>query len=252
MKDAEHSFDEPVVIVQSMSGNDDDPAVVRLDGLDSDGVWVRVQEWDYLDGGHDEETVAYMVIERGRHQLPDGAWIEAGRVDIGSDPAFVANAFEAPFANKPVVLATVSTNNETDAVTTRLRNIDEYGFELGLQEQEANKPRRARAPHAPETIAYVAWEPSSGEIEGMRYTVGLTADQVNHNPHTIAYPTIFNLPPVFLADMQTTDGADTSNLRWREKSDASIDVWVDEEQSENTETKHTKEIVGYIALGNAW
>ncbi len=205
---------------------------------------------------HVEVTDEEAIIEVGEIALDHG-WTRVDFAHSFSEPvvivkpmsgndAFVTNTFEAPFARTPVVLATVTTSNEADAVTTRVRNIDEHGFEIGLQEQEANQQQ-----HVPETIAYVAWEPSSGAIEGMRYAAGLTADQVDHNPHTIAYSTIFNLPPVFLADMQTADGLDTSNLRSRDKGATSIDVWIDEEQSRDSETSHTTEIVGYIAVGSA-
>jgi hypothetical protein len=34
----------------------------------------------YLDGPHMSETVSYMVVESGVHELADGTWIEAGVV----------------------------------------------------------------------------------------------------------------------------------------------------------------------------
>jgi len=32
----------------------------------------------YLDIVHTTETVSYMVVERGIHELSDGTWVEAG------------------------------------------------------------------------------------------------------------------------------------------------------------------------------
>lgn len=54
--------------------------------------------------------------------------------------------------------------------------------------------------------------------------------------------------PVFLADMQTTDGGNTANLRWTNRDFSGVDVQVDEEQSRDNEVWHTTEVVGYLAL----
>lgn len=48
--------------------------------------------------------------------------------------------------------------------------------------------------------------------------------------------------------MQTTNGSDTANLRWRNKTLTSVKVKVAEEQSKDSETTHGKEVVGYILL----
>jgi len=182
-------------------------------------------------------------MERGRHQLPDGAWVEAGSTEVGTRPRFSTVPLSAPFVSAPVVLAAVTSNNEVDAVTTRLRDVGRYRFRVGLQEQESNRRRHAR-----ETVVYIAWEPSSGEINGRRYEVGSTADVVTHNVHTIYYSSPFDLPPVFVGDMQSTNERDTSNLRYLSKERESVDVYVDEEQSRDSETRHITETVGYLVL----
>ena len=51
-----------------------------------------------------------------------------------------------------------------------------------MQEQEAN----AKA-HAAETLAYIAWEPSDGVIDGLTFEVGRTGDNVTHNAQTIDF-----------------------------------------------------------------
>ena len=64
------------------------------------------------------------------------------------------------------------------------------------------------------------------------------------------YPIVFDETflniPVFLADMQTTDGGDTANLRYQNKDLYGVDVQIDEEQSSDAETFHTTEVVGYM------
>ncbi len=128
-------------------------------------------------------------------------------------------------------------------MTTRLRNIGTADFQFRLQEQEVNQQT-----HQQETISYIAWEPSSGTVDGITFEVNWTADAVTHKPYRISFQETFLDVPVFLADMQTTDGGDTANLRWEKKDTYSVDVHVDEEQSKDGETNHTTEVVGYILL----
>ena len=113
-----------------------------------------------------------------------------------------------------------------------------------MQEQESN-----RRIHATETIAYIAWEPSSGIIDDdLMFEVNRTEDVITHEFQTIVYNEALMNPTMFLADMQTTDGKDTANLRWQNKDFYGIDVKIAEEQSRNAETKHTSEVVGYMVF----
>jgi len=237
-------FTDPIVIAKPISSNDPDPAVVRLSNVDTDGFWIAIQEWDYLDGSHESETVSYVAVERGVHQLTGGVWIEAGQLSTGATNTFVRTVFDQSFASAPVVLTSVTTVAEGDAITTQVRKIDPNGFSIRLREQEANQQV-----HGTETIDYIAWEPSSGEIDGLRFEVGRTKDKVTHRSFTIGFESPFELPPVFLADIQSTDNQDTANLRWKNKSTGAIEIWVDEEQSANWETWHGTEVVGYLLFG---
>jgi hypothetical protein len=107
-------------------------------------------------------------------------------------------------------------------------------------------------------VTYLALEPGCGEIDGMRFAVGATADDRTHTPSAIGFSTAcpdaespFAGLPVLIADMQTTDGRDTANLRWNDKTQDSVSIWVDEEQSRDSETRHPTEAVGYLAIGHA-
>jgi len=234
-------FSDPIVVAKPLSYNGSDPAVVRVKGIDATGFWIRVQEWDYLDGKHAYETVSYLVMERGRHQLPDGAWVEAGHLVTSATNTFVAQHFSEPLYETPVVFATVTSVNEPDAVTTRLRNVSMKGFEIGMQEQES-KPQK----HLAESIDFIAFEPSFGVVNGMRYEVELMSSRVTDKPQTLVYRDSYERAPLFLADMQTSNGMDTSSLRWENRNEVSTDLWVSEEQSKDSETSHTNESIGYF------
>ena len=180
-------------------------------------------------------------MESGTHTLPDGTMVEAERFETDRTGSFENVAFSRTFNVAPVVITAVSSYNETDAVTTRVRNISTNGFELRMQEQELNAQT-----HDIETISYIAWEPSSGTMGDLTFEVEKTDDVITHNLHTIVYSETFMNIPVFLADMQTTDGGNTANVRWQDKDFYAVDVKIVEEQSRDSETWHTTEVVGYM------
>jgi len=243
--DLQQSFNDPVVIAKVVSAYDVDPVVVIIDDVDSSGFSIRLREWDYQDDFHAIETVYYVVVERGRHQLPDGAWIDADRVDIAKINRFGSTTFSEPFIMAPVVLTTVSAYAGLNAVTTRVRKVGLDGFEAKLQTQEVDKKLRTRVAG---TIAYIAWEPSSVELNGFQVEVDRMVEGVNHAPTTIDYAVPSELPPILLADMQTTNGGDTASLRVADNDVASVDVWVQEDQSKDRETRHVPEEVGYLVI----
>ena len=237
---------DPVVIAKPLSINEGDPAVVRIRNVASTGFDIRVQEWDYLDGPHITEAVAYLVMERGTFVFENATgkfiMVEAGTFTT-NQTTFRTVPFSQSFNTTPVVLTTVNTVNEADAVTGRLRNISRTGFQFRLQEQENNANS-----HATETIAYMAWEPVTGTIDGVSVDVDSTGKVVTHAFYALGFNLTFNTAPVFLADMQTAHGGDAANLRWKNKGRFGVQVQVDEEQSRDSETSHIAEIVGYITM----
>jgi len=237
------SFIDPVVVAKPLSCNEDEPAVVRIGYVDATGFVIRVQEWDYLDGIHAYETVGYMVMERGTYTLPDGTMVKAGTFDTNRTGFFGWVNFSQTFNQVPVVATTVLSFNEKDAVCCRLRNINTAGFDFCMQEQEFN-----RQIHATESISYIAWEPSSGTIGNLTFEVEKTDDVIKHYWQTIVYNETFMNLPVFLSDMQTTNGGNTANLRWQDKDFYGIDVKIAEEQSLDSEIYHITEVVGYMVF----
>ena len=241
--DFEKPFVNPVVVAGPISLNGGHPAVVRIRNVDPTGFEMRIQEWGYLDGSHMTETVSYIVVEEGNYTLDDGTKIAAAVLDTSAVAAFQQIIFDEQFNVAPVVMTTLTSFNESDAVTGRLKQITTDSFSYRMQEQELNANT-----HVTERLDYIAWEPSSGERGGITYRVGHSADAVKHKNYTISFDKPFASSPALLAGMQTTDGGDTANVRYSSKDGVSVDVLVDEEQSRDTETNHTTEIVGYMAF----
>ncbi len=237
------SFLNPVVIARATSLNDPEPGVIRIRNVTTTGFELRFQEWDSLDDVHPAETVTYMVMEQGSFTLDDGSMVEAGCFPATTTGTFVPVALTEPMHRVPVVMTALDTVNETDAVTTRIRNITATGFEVMMQEQEANP-----AEHAAETGCFIAWEPSSGTIGTMLYEVAATSDEITHNAIEEKYATLFPTPPLLLAEMQSTDGPDTAVLRVSANSVAGTTLLLQEEQSRDSEQYHTTETAGMIAV----
>lgn len=244
----QNTYRDPIVIVNSFSLNASEPGVLRVSDVDSKGFNVRVQEWDYLDGKHASETAGFLVIEKGRYILQDGTILEAGSFRTNLTSSFKKVLFQKSFNVTPVVISSINSAKEIDAVSTRVRRITTSGFQHRMQEQESKY--RTRESHRSERVSYIAWEPSSGKIENLQFEIGKTGDVVNHKNYKITFNQQFNKIPVFIGDMQTVDGGDTSNTRWSNKSKTSVDVKVHEEKSYDKELNHTYEVMGYMIFLN--
>ena len=235
-------FFNPVVIAGPLSCNDEDPAVVRIRNVNSLGFEIRVQEWDYLDGLHSEETVNYIVMEAGSYTL-DQTLIEAGKFDTNNTDAFGAIAFDQVFNGTPVVMTAITTCNGSQTVTGRVQKISMAGFEFCMQEQEVNTQE-----HGTEEVSFIAWQPSCGTAGGFVFEVDKTQNVMTHRFKRIAFTESFVDIPVLLAHMQTTHGGDTATVRYDNKDFNRVKLKIEEEQSKFLETRHTTEVVGYMVF----
>jgi hypothetical protein len=239
-------FVAPIVVATPPSSSDQDPTVVRIQEVSKTGFWIRLQEWDYLDGIHATEQVGYMVLERGSYVLPGGVRVEAGQLTTDKISAFITVLFAEPFQEVPIVITSVTSVNEAEAVSGRIKEVNTQGFMYRLQEQEKNVPL-----HAVETVSYIAWEPSQGTMNGLTFEAGATPRTVRHQFYPLLFASSFTDTPVMLAEMQTTYGVDTAALRWQNKDSFGVEVKVEEEQSADNETFHTTEVVGYLLVAPA-
>mgnify|MGYP006280347925 CR=1 FL=1 len=230
-------INNPVVVAKPLSYEGGDPAVVRIQNVRSNSFQIRVQEWSYLDDTHTTETVSYLVTRRGSFMLTSGTRVEAGIVETDATGDFKRVGFSTPFRQTPIVFSSVITYNGGETVATRNQNISSSGFEVMMQEQEANEQK-----HAEERIAYIAIEPGNGTMGGRRFEAGRVSgisssfqrvkfnfgesttikvdeetsedDEKSHAEETVGYFAVQGGPRYFIADMQTTNGSNTANLRY--------------------------------------
>ncbi len=237
-----NSYTNPVIIANAVTRNGGDPSRVCIKDIDSAGFTIHIDEYDYLDGTHVEETVTYLVIEKGTYTLDDGSQIEAGLFDTNST-SHVSYTFTDEFTKAPVLLTSIVTCNESETVVGRVRRVTSSSFEYKLQEQEANSNS-----HATETVAYLAWTPGSGLTNGLHFEVGVTPDKVTHESYSIDLNENFADLPFHFAAMQTTDGGDTSLAKITSARVNDMQVMIEEECSKDPEIKHTSEVVGYLVI----
>jgi hypothetical protein len=235
------TYANPVVVVGSHSLNDDAPAVVRIQNVTKNGFDICIQEWDYLDDMHAFERVGYVAMEAGTHLLPGGTQVKAGTVNTNTKGAFEGHSFDTPFNSTPVVIANATTFNDADAITIRMRYIDHQGFQFMCQEQQLNSPT-----HASETVSFIAWEPSQGNLDGTTFEVSTTSSNVSHNNYLLSFKRVFSSRPSFISSMQTCNGRDIVSIRWQNKTEDDLIVKLVEEQSLDEEIYHAGESVGYM------
>ena len=229
-------IDDAVVVMGPVEANGGHPAVTRVRNVTETGFEFQIDEWEYKDGWHMEETIGWVALSRGVHTLESGQTIVAGSSEIGT--GFAAQSFGATLAD-PIVLSEVTSVNDGATVTTRTRGVTETGFEMQIEEQEA-----ADGVHADESVAWIAVEAgSSGALDALR-----AGGTLNQDRAAFDFSTAFETAPVLLADMQTTNGGDTAALRYDGLDAGRVELFVQEEQSLDAETFHAGEAVGILAL----
>ncbi|MEY8842978.1 hypothetical protein AB9K41_28430, partial [Cribrihabitans sp. XS_ASV171] len=241
----QRSYDNPVVIAHVASENGFQPVNVRVNEVSGSSLTLQLQEPNYLDGAHFNETINYMVVEAGRWVLPDSTLLEAGTLESSrlSTQGFETVAFGAAFDTAPVILSQVQTFNGGDFVTTRQRNADAAGFHLTMQEEEAGNG----GAHVVETLGWVAIEAGSGTAGGLDWLAGRSSG-VTDATATVPLGATFSGPANVIAGVSTYVGNDPAWARSSGSSAGSFEVSVEEDASQDAETDHLPETIDYFAF----
>lgn len=234
------SYRDPVVVMHALSFEGGSPAHLRARTATSGFEW-RIEEWDYLgNGAHEEEANPFLVVERGRHELDDGALVEAGSDSVGT--GWVKVEFSEPFDAAPVLLTGVMSAYDSAAVTAQARDLTETGFWLRLREEE-----NADGTHAPEVVGWVAIEPTNGLNGGRAYLAGRTPNNVTDQLSKLEFPEFMRRTPIFLANTHTQNEGDPGGVRYDALNRNGVHVFIEEERSRDSETSHVAEEVSYLA-----
>jgi hypothetical protein len=227
----------PVVVAKPVSSRGGDPGVIRIRNVSHNSFELCYNEWAYKDGWHNQERVFYMVVEAGEQSVA-GLTVEAGKLNSSKLLAdgWGAITFSASFSQTPSVFTSVQTYNGADPVTTRLSDCTAAGFDLTMDEEEAKNDG-----HTTETIGWIAIKRGTGKTNDNRSVVVLSSS-TNHTPTKINFgQSMARRFPVVVSDMITTYGGDPGFLRYKNLLPSSIDLFIQEEQSADSEMTHAME-----------
>jgi len=237
----ENTFINPAIFVSPPTNNDREAVITRVRNLDKSGFEIRLQEWEYLDGKHHEEAVSFLALEQGQTTLPDGTIIEVGRFN-GSTRSQTLT-FKQAFSATPVVLTTVVSENETDAVVGRVSAVTAKSFAYLLQEKESTKSK-----HVNESVCYLALSPGSGDVDNIHFAAVIPTTTVTNNLTTVPFKEPFQQVPFLFTEQQTMNGVDTAALRIQNLSTDNVQLFLQEDQSKDIEVNHVAETIGYLGI----
>ena len=229
-------FSNPVVIAGPPSYNGEQPVVVRVRNVTSDGFEIKLSEYEYLDGNHSVEQVAWMAVEAGEHTDKQGVVWEARKfIANGDKEARTTRSFNSNFGATPAVFATAQTYNGDDPFAVRVDNLSASSFQVILDEEEAKTDG-----HGDETIGYLAISeaPNSDHVKTLFFGSAEVTDawtdvdaislmmqeetsadpEVGHAADTV---NVFGVThdaggtPMYFAQDVSYDGTDTAALRWQ-------------------------------------
>lgn len=236
------TYRNPVIVANPISSKGTQPAHARIRDVtkNSSSFKIRIEEWNYLDGAHSPEDVSYVVVEAGEHTLPNGKKVAANRLSISG--SFKAVKFPTSFSTNPVVFASVYSPKKNESLVTRLQKISKTGFEIKTQREE-------KAPRVKSRIGgYIAIPVETYKYGSNTFFVGRVPKRVGDKWYTFEFKPLKGAYS-FIADMQTVTGVDTGSIRYRTRTEKSIQIKVSEEQSLDKELKHNGEVVGYLLAG---
>jgi hypothetical protein len=232
------SYDRPVVISQPLSYEGWHPCHVRVANVGSTGYSYKFEEWQYLDGDHRAEAASYVAVDAATTTRG----IAAGTVSANHQ--FTTFDWPGEFEQLPVVLAQPQTFNGSDPIVPRLRNVTTDGAEIRVQEEEGEANGGY---HYAETVGYVAIQRGTGTLGGKAFEAEFTDVGVDEHWYHIDFDRSYDTPR-FVAAIQSYNGPNTVNLRYKNLTSTGVDVFLEEEQSADSETGHVAERVGYLVI----
>jgi predicted outer membrane repeat protein len=248
-----NTYKDAVVFALAPSLNELDSAATRFRNITGDGGEIRLQEPKTIVGGlpntsgHVDETVTLVVMEKGTHILEDGTIIQVGELQTSKlyVKGFEDVAFDAAFATSPSIFSQVQTFDGTDFIISRQRAPDANGFQLTMQEEEADNRN-----HATETVGWMAIEHGSGSLSTMDWQVGSSAQNVNGNLTPVYFNARFDEKPLVMASLASYNGTDTASPRIGAVAKNAFTALALEDQSFDAERFHGPEIIDWMAFSN--
>ena len=232
---------DPVIVATITGAGDGEPAFIRTNNINSKGFAIRLEEAD-AGAVHPAEEVSYVVMERAEYTLGSGGKVVAGHADSSPTKAAARYYFAKKFSTVPVVATTVAGVRQPIPTNVAIKHIDRERFDFILQPEEA-----ITVAEGSEQVDFIAWEPSRGLAGDYLFEVGKVED-VKHVWGAHTFEEQFNTAPALVAGRQKLKGRDPATVLCRNITPFAMELRVAEDTSADSETKHTKEDIGFLAF----
>lgn len=249
----EREYSNPIVFAQSPTQIGNDPIAVRVTDIRSNQFKILLTEPSNENGYHNaQETISYLVLETGIHQLPDGRRLEAHTIEttatVGQllDNQWENVIFGSSFKSTPVVLTQIQTMHGLDYLQTRQQTIGKEGYAVALEQEAA-----IAIPHVAETVGYLAIESGNGMSNNLVFEASYTPTTVSNNWTTHSFDQIFSTTPHFLSSLASYQGSDSAHIRYANLDTAGVQLRIGEDTTNDEEIQHTLESVAYLAFSGA-
>ncbi len=197
---------DPIVILGAVSSVEGDAGVVQVRNVGPTGFDARFAEWSNHDGAHGLELVPVLVLERGRHVMPDGAVAVADTVALSGTGTRAAVPFATAFAGVPRVFATLQTAEDEAPAGVRVSDVVAAQFQAILVEEENTNG----GAHLSEEVGYLAVYRSNYRgafpLNGVRTNYVISATNLSSTPAAVG-------PCRLVLAEDTTRDAETAHLR---------------------------------------
>ena len=268
-------FDTPPVVFALPTSEGGNSANLRIKNVSTSGFEITITEPSEWDGPHINMTFAYLAIEPGVHQLPDGTLIEAGTLDTTTEQvganfmtmgAWDSLTFSAAFASPPALLTQVQTmaneagnppgGTSQPFLTVATSAVTASGASIALERSENTTGTVA----VNETIGYVAF--SSGVASNLfdstgtsvlYETVGSSAgiSRWSNGCTTVNFTNTFPSPARTFASKVTRTDSDGGWLRTCGiPTSSAARLTIDEDIFFDSERSGTAEPASLVAFGS--
>ncbi len=249
-------LENPVVVCSPHQIANTAPFVIRMQNVTSESFEVRLQ--NPSDTPLLGETLYCLAAEEGGWILPNGALFEAQQVEstrTDDNDNWVGQQVEyLQTYRQPAVLGQVMTYND-DRWSTFWTKGNARGdlpspAALYVGKHVGQDPDSLRAN---ETLGYMVFEASQGDMQGIPFEVGITDDSVvgYGNPHTHNYAASFNqVPEVLVVSQMAMDGNDGgwAIVDAADLTPGSVEMVIQEDQVVDNERGHATEQVAYAVF----
>jgi outer membrane autotransporter protein len=268
------AFDRVPVVFVLPTDEGADPAALRIRNVTRDGFEIAPVEPPGEDGPHPGMTdVGYLAVEPGRTEIEPGVFLDAGvfsttttiqrQPPFGDEGGYETVQLRHTFGTAPAVVAQIqTTHNEAGSppgsstrpwLTTSVVNIQTDRFDLAIERSETADGSEVTAE---ERIGYLAIERTSGSFDDrdgspVLWQALTSPDTVRGHAEgavSVAFTPAFGAVPIVVAEKDGRDGHDGGWLRRAEVRGTDIELFVDEDQFNDSDRSHTTEAVSIAAF----